>query len=58
MLYLLGAIANYADEIHADQRISYYTDALGLAEPRRMRPLVAHCHAGLAKRNGRIGHPD
>ena len=27
----------------------YYRQALALAEPRGMRPLVAHCHLGLAK---------
>jgi hypothetical protein len=27
----------------------YYREALVLAEPRGMRPLVAHCHFGLGK---------
>ena len=29
-----------------------------LAEPRGMRPLVAHCHLGLGKLSGRVGQPD
>ena len=32
-----------------------YTEALSLADELRMRPLVAHCHAGLAKLSRRTG---
>jgi hypothetical protein len=33
----------------------YYREALALAEPRGMRPLVAHCHLGLGKLSRRTG---
>jgi len=35
----------------------YYREALALAEPRGMRPLVAHCHFGLGKFHRRRGDP-
>jgi hypothetical protein len=31
---------------------------LALAEPRGMRPLVAHCHRGLGTLYARIGRPE
>ena len=34
---------------------AYYRQALALAEPRGMRPLVAHCHLGLGKLYRRTG---
>jgi class 3 adenylate cyclase/tetratricopeptide (TPR) repeat protein len=34
-----------------------YRQALALAEPRGMRPVVAHCHLGLGKMHHRIGNP-
>jgi len=34
-----------------------YRQALALAEPRGMRPLVAHCHLGLGKMHHRMGNP-
>jgi hypothetical protein len=34
----------------ADERGEcHYRQALGLAEPRGMRPFIAHCHLGLGK---------
>ena len=33
----------------------HYRKALALAEPRGMRPLIAHCHFGLGKRQ-LLGH--
>jgi hypothetical protein len=33
----------------------HYREALALAEPRGMRPLVAHCHLGLGKLYRRTG---
>jgi hypothetical protein len=33
----------------------YYREALALAEPRGMRPQVAHCHFGLGKLHRRRG---
>jgi hypothetical protein len=35
---------------------AHYNDALTLAEPRGMRPLVAHCHLGLGKLYRRTGN--
>jgi len=37
----------------AENPEGYYREALVLAEPRGMRPLVAHCHHGL----GKMRHP-
>ena len=34
---------------------THYRNALALAEPRGMRPLVAHCHLGLGKLYRRTG---
>ena len=34
---------------------AHYRKALALAEPRGMRPLVAHCHLGLGTLYRRIG---
>jgi hypothetical protein len=39
----------HPDRFDRESAESSYRDALALAEPRAMRPLVAHCHAGLAK---------
>jgi len=46
-LRLLGDIATHATKFDAGE--AHYREALGLAEPRGMRPLVAHCHLGLGK---------
>ena len=48
-LHLLGDIATHSDRFDAERGEAYYRQALALAEPRGMRPLVAHCHLGLAK---------
>jgi class 3 adenylate cyclase/tetratricopeptide (TPR) repeat protein len=45
-LRLLGEVARRDAPEHAD---GHYFQALALAEPRGMRPLVAHCHLGLGK---------
>ena len=37
---------------------AHYREALALAEPRGMRPLVAHCHLGLGKLYRRTGKPE
>jgi tetratricopeptide (TPR) repeat protein len=58
LLRLLGAIAIHGDEIDAAESANRYTEALALAEPRHIRPLIAHCHAGLAKVYRRTGKPD
>jgi tetratricopeptide (TPR) repeat protein len=52
-LCLNGDIAAAADGKDAE---GYYRQALALAEPRGMRPLVAHCHFGLGKLHRRRGN--
>ena len=54
-LHLLGDIATHPDRFDAESGEAHYRQALALAEPRGMRPLVAHCHAGLAKLYRRTG---
>jgi class 3 adenylate cyclase/tetratricopeptide (TPR) repeat protein len=51
-LHLLGDIATHPDRFDAESGEAHYRQALALAEPRGMRPLVAHCHLGL----GRLYH--
>ena len=46
-LHLLGDIATHPDRFDSELGVEYYRQALALAEPRGMRPLVAHCHLGL-----------
>ena len=46
-MFQLGAVHTHTsppDVLRAETR---YQEALALAEPRGMRPLVAHCHLGL-----------
>jgi hypothetical protein len=52
---LLGEIARLHLSPLADSAEGYYRKALALAEPRSMRPLIAHCHAGLARLCRRTG---
>jgi tetratricopeptide (TPR) repeat protein len=54
-LHLLGDIATHPDRFDAKSGEVYYRQALALAEPRGMRPLVAHCHLGLGKLCRRTG---
>jgi DNA-binding SARP family transcriptional activator len=54
-LHLLGDIATHPDRIDEESAERYYREALALAEPRGMRPLVAHCHLGLGKLYRRTG---
>ena len=46
-LHLLGDIATHPDRFDAKSGEAHYRQALALAEPRGMRPLIAHCHLGL-----------
>jgi tetratricopeptide (TPR) repeat protein len=48
-LHLLGGVASHPDRFDAESAETKYREALALAEPRGMRPLVAHCHLGLGK---------
>jgi tetratricopeptide (TPR) repeat protein len=54
-LHLLGDIATHADRFDAERGEDHYRQALALAEPRGMRPLVAHCRVGLGKLFRRTG---
>ena len=54
-LHLLGDIASHPDRFDAESSETNYRHALALAEPRGMRPLVAHCHLGLGKLYRRTG---
>ncbi len=55
LLRLLGDIAAHPDRVEVDTAEAHYRKALGLAEELGMRPLVAHCHTGLAKLYRRTG---
>jgi tetratricopeptide (TPR) repeat protein len=57
-LHLLGDIATHPKYFDAEQGEGHYRNALAVAEPRGMRPLVAHCHLGLGKLYRRIGNRD
>ena len=54
-LHLLGDIATHPDRFDAEGGETHYRKALALAEPRGMRPLVAHCHLGLGTLYRRTG---
>jgi hypothetical protein len=54
-LHLLGDIGTHPDRFDAESGAARYRQALALAEPRSMRPLVAHCHLGLGKLYRRTG---
>jgi hypothetical protein len=47
--HLLGDIATHPEGPDADSGEVHYRRARSLAEPRHMRPLVAHCRLGLGK---------
>lgn len=54
-MFQLGVVHTHAsppDVLPAETR---YQEALALAEPRGMRPLVAHCHFGLGTLYRRTG---
>jgi tetratricopeptide (TPR) repeat protein len=55
-LFQLGAVhaqTSYSPDV--EQAVLRYREALALAEPRGMRPLIAHCHLGLGKLYRRTG---
>jgi len=54
-LHLLGDVATHPDRFDAEAGKAHYGQALALAEPRGMRPLVAHCHLGLGELDRRTG---
>jgi tetratricopeptide (TPR) repeat protein len=56
-LHLLGDIATHPDRFDAERGEARYRQALALAEPRGMRPLIAHCHLGLGRLYRRTDKP-
>jgi tetratricopeptide (TPR) repeat protein len=54
-LHLRGDIATHSNSFDAEIGEAHYRQALALAEPRGMRPVVAHCHLGLSKLYERVG---
>jgi tetratricopeptide (TPR) repeat protein len=54
-LYLMGDVATHPDLFDAQSGKAHYRQALALAEPRGMRPLMANCHLGLGKLYQRTG---
>jgi transcriptional regulator with AAA-type ATPase domain/tetratricopeptide (TPR) repeat protein len=56
--YLLGDVATHHDRFDPERGGAHYRHALALAEPRGMRPLVAHCHLGLGALYRRTGPRD
>ena len=57
-LHLLGDVATHPDRFDAESGEAHYRQALALAEPRGMRPLIAHCHLGLGRLYRRTGKPE
>jgi tetratricopeptide (TPR) repeat protein len=57
-LHLLGDVACHPDRFNAEVGEAQYRQALALAAPRGMRPLVAHCHFGLGRLYRRTGKRD
>jgi len=53
--HLLGDIATHPDRFEAAHAEGHYREALALAEPAGIRPLVAHCYSGLGQLHGRMG---
>jgi DNA-binding SARP family transcriptional activator len=54
-LDLLGAVAGHPERFDPESAETKYCEALALAEPRGMRPLIAHCHFSLGKLYQRTG---
>ena len=54
-LQVLGEVLSYGDRPDTASAAGHYQRALALAEPRGMRPLIAHCHLGLGKLFARTG---
>jgi class 3 adenylate cyclase/tetratricopeptide (TPR) repeat protein len=48
-LHLLGDLATHSGQLDVEQGQAHYRRSLALAEPRGMRPVIAHCHFGLSK---------
>ena len=55
--HLLGDIATHPDRFDSDAGEARYRQALALAKPRHMRPLIAHCHLGFGRLYRRTAQP-
>jgi tetratricopeptide (TPR) repeat protein len=54
-LFALGNVRADASSPDDQEAEKAYREVLALAEPRGMRPLIAHCHLGLGKLYRRTG---
>jgi hypothetical protein len=54
-LRIIGEIRSLQNSDHMGTAETFYYEAIALAEPRGMRPVVAHCHLGLGKLYRRTG---
>jgi tetratricopeptide (TPR) repeat protein len=54
--HLLGDAATHPAGGDADRGEAHYRQAMALAEPRGMKPLMAHCHLSLSKLYRRTGN--
>ena len=54
-LHLLGEIASHRTRVDATTAAAHYGAAMALASDLDMRPLAAHCHAGLGRLHRRTG---
>ncbi len=54
-LHLLGDIAAHPERFDPETGETCYRRAIALAEPRGMRPVVAHCLLGLGTLGRRVG---
>ena len=54
-MHLLGNVATHHDRFDPEVGEAHYRQAMVLAKPCGMRPLVAHCHLGLGKLYRRTG---
>ena len=50
-----GSFATHPDQLQAGLAEASYRQALALAEPRCMRPLIARCYLGLGELHRRVG---
>jgi class 3 adenylate cyclase/tetratricopeptide (TPR) repeat protein len=57
-LFTLGNVLADPSSPNVQEAEKAYREALALAEPRGMRPLIAHCHLGLGKLYRRTGKGD
>ena len=55
---LLGDLANHPDHFDGESAAAHYRQALALAGLRGMRPLIAHCHSGMARLCRNSGKPE